>query len=120
MGKRTYERTPRGYGGFDTMSSMARPTGPILNVSNLSQMDLDVHVMHDGDSHRLGRIMRNQSYDFEIPLCASLTGPFLLVVQPVGTVRGYMGPELSALPGDRIEWPIAPSVAATTFAHRGL
>lgn len=97
--------------------------GPVvLRVLNGSIGDFDVHVMHTGDPalHRLGRVMKLETAEFELPHEAVTDDGFYLVAQPVGTTTGYVSALFRVMAGERIAARIAPTTTGSGVAFRSM
>jgi len=109
-------------GGGETVTGSIQRNGEdavtVLVVENASAAHFDVHVLHAGHLHRLGRVMGKRTVEFDLPHAAALADGFYMIVQPVGTRVGYLSSLFHAASGERVATRIDATVMANAVALR--
>jgi len=103
------------------MSNRPEPTGPVtLDVTNTNSMDVDVYVMFDGFSSRMGTVSTAQTTSFEVPKPAlQSVGGLRVVIDPIGSRVGFISERINGIePGSTINFQVTPDLSLTWYNVR--
>lgn len=104
-----------------TMSNRPEATGPVtLKVTDTNSMDVDVYVLSDGFSTRMGTVSTAQTSSFEVPDQAwqSVSG-LRVIIDPIGSRTGFISERINGVqPGSTINFEVAPDLPLTWYNVR--
>jgi len=104
-----------------TMSNRPEATGPVtLQVTDTNSMDVDVYVLADGFSTRMGTVSTAQTSDFVVPDRAwqSVSG-MRVIIDPIGSRTGFISERINGIePGSTINLQVAPDLSLTWYNVR--
>jgi len=97
------------------------PTGPVtLSVTDTNSMDVDVYVLADGFSTRMGTVSTAQTADFNVPDQAWQTvGGMRVIIDPIGSRTGFISERIHGIePGNTVNVRVAADLAQTWYEVR--
>jgi hypothetical protein len=104
-----------------TMSNRPEATGPVtLKVTDTNSMDVDVYVLADGFSTRMGTVSTAQTGDFVVPDRAWQSASGLrVIIDPIGSRAGFISERINGIePGSTINFQVAPDLSLTWYNVR--
>ena len=78
----------------------------IVRVVNRSQLDATIYLVHDGTRDRLGTVTAASAASFEVRRRMFGTGAFVLLADPVGSLRVSSSESLHASQGTQFTWTL--------------
>lgn len=90
-----------------------------LEVTNNNSLDVDVYVMADGFTTRLGTVTTAQSRTFRLPDTATSALSVRLIADPIGSLGGYFSDPVTGIgPGVTISLTVGADLGMSHFSVR--
>jgi hypothetical protein len=87
-----------------------------IQVKNNNFLDVNVYIVSNGMSRRLGFVSGNNSGTFSIPFSVARSGGVVLTATPVGGSGQARSPSLNVSPGQVIEFIVAANLRQSAAA----
>jgi type IV pilus biogenesis protein CpaD/CtpE len=92
----------------------SRPDPIVVHVKNENFLDMNIAVVANGVSRRLGAVNGNGAADFNIPWSLASARGITLTAVPIGSRGIASSPTLNVGPGQVVEFKVGSSLRQTT------
>jgi hypothetical protein len=92
----------------------SRPDPIVVHVKNENFLDMNIAVVANGVSRRLGSVNGNGAADFNVPWSLASARGITLTATPIGARGGASSPTLNVGPGQVVEFKVGSTLRQTT------
>ena len=98
--------------------SMAQEAEQMVTVQNDNWLDVVVYVVNGSARARVGTVGGLSSATFRVKGGLMSTTPARLLIDPIGTSRGYLTDAITVMPGQQIELRVGSQLSLSTVLTR--
>jgi len=98
--------------------SMAQEAEQMVTVQNDNWLDVVVYVVNGSARARIGTVGGLSRATFRVKGGLMSTSPARLLIDPIGTSRGYLTDAITVMPGQQIELRVGSQLSLSTVLTR--